>query len=298
MLYGIHRLLILDLTNSLDFERITEGWSTCGCFIWNQEFDLSYNKRNFYDFGPCMCLIVFGWQVKRGTPLIVAANRDEFYARPALPAHHWEDAPFIFAGKDLEGGGTWLGVSESDQGFRFAALTNVRAPALMKEDAPTRGLLVSNFLSSSVEPKAYVDELKKIDHLYNGFNLLVGDKSSLIWYSNFGHDNPLNGVPLLPGFYGVSNALLNTSWPKLTKASVQFEALVTENADMDQYFDMLSDTQTAPDDQLPETGVSYEWEKMLSAICIKSQDYGTRVSTYVEINHGIPPILHERIIHP
>ena len=245
-----------------------------------------------------MCLIVFGWQVKRGTPLIAAANRDEFYARPALPAHYWKDSPTVFAGRDLEGGGTWMGISKSDHGFKFAALTNVRAPSLMKDNAPTRGLLVSNYLSSSVEPSIYIEELKKNEHLYNGFNLLVGDENALIWYSNFGHENPMNGMPLKPGFYGVSNALLDTPWPKLTHAVSRFEKLVSQNSQEEHFFDMLSDTQMAPDDQLPDTGVSYEWEKMLSAICIRSKEYGTRVSTYVEIKQGVSPLLHERIIHP
>lgn len=230
--------------------------------------------------------------------MIVAANRDEFYARPALPAHNWQEFPAIFAGKDLEGGGTWMGISKVGKEFRFAALTNVRNPTLMKDNAPTRGLLVSNYLSSSIEPQAYIEELKKIEHLYNGFNLLVGNEDSLIWYSNFGHEHAMNGMSLKPGFYGVSNALLDTPWPKLTHAKNKFEQLVSHEAEEEHFFKMLADTQTAPDNQLPDTGVSYEWEKMLSAICIRSKEYGTRVSTYVEVTQGVPPLFHERIIHP
>ncbi|MBS7328735.1 MAG: NRDE family protein [Oxalobacter sp.] len=250
-----------------------------------------------------MCLIVFGWQVKADKPLIAASNRDEFYARPALPAHRWQDFPQIYAGRDLEGGGTWLGIAEDRQnnGYRFAALTNVRAPNQFRTDAPTRGLLVSGFLVSSFSPEVYIDSLKQKDHLYNGFNLLtgmVGTENTLVWYSNLGNDNPLNGKPLKPGFYGISNALLDTPWPKLLKTRKRFSELVDKDAGKDAYFEMLSDTQTVPDDQLPETGVPYEWEKLLSAVCIQSKDYGTRVSTLVEMYPDTPPLLQERIIHP
>ncbi len=246
-----------------------------------------------------MCLIVFGWQVKSGTPLVAASNRDEFYARPALPAHHWQDTPMIYAGRDLEGGGTWLGIAEDfrNKGYRFAALTNVRSPDQFRTDAPTRGLLVSDFLASTVSPETYIEALKPKASLYNGFNLLVGTERTLVWYSNLGQDHPMNGKPLEQGIYGISNALLDTPWPKLLKAREQFSELIRQDAQREDYFEMLSDTQTAPDNQLPDTGVSYEWEKLLSAICIQSKDYGTRVSTLVEIYNDMPPLLQERIIH-
>ena len=121
-----------------------------------------------------MCLIVFAWQIKPGVPLIAASNRDEFYARPAVPAHQWKDHPQIYAGRDLEGGGTWLGVAHEagKKGSRFAALTNVRAPHLMKENAPTRGLLVSDYLASNLTPEEYIREIRRESFHYNGFNLL------------------------------------------------------------------------------------------------------------------------------
>lgn len=250
-----------------------------------------------------MCLIVFGWQVKAEKPLIAASNRDEFYARPALAAHHWQDIPQIYAGRDLEGGGTWMGIAKDtqNQGYRFAALTNVRAPDQFRADAPTRGLLVSGFLASYESPENYIDALKLRDHLYNGFNLLIGTvgiEQKLIWYSNLGQGNPLNGKPLKPGIYGISNALLDTPWPKLLATRQRFSELVNQDAQKDAYFEMLSDTQTADDELLPETGVPYEWEKLLSAVCIQSKDYGTRVSTLVEMYPDAPPLLQERIIHP
>ena len=250
-----------------------------------------------------MCLIVFGWQVKPETPLVAASNRDEFYARPALPAHHWSDAPMVYAGRDMEAGGTWLGVAEDkeNKGYRFAALTNVRAPDQFRSEAPTRGLLVSGFLTGSVMPETYIESLKQKAALYNGFNLLigtVGTRNALVWHSNLGQNHPLNGKALQPGIYGISNALLDTPWPKLLKARRQFSNLLAQDARKEDYFEMLSDTQLVPDDQLPDTGVSYEWEKLLSAVCIQSKDYGTRVSTLVEMYNDMPPLLQERIIHP
>lgn len=247
-----------------------------------------------------MCLIVFAWQVKPNTPLIVASNRDEFYARPALPAHQWEDYPSIYAGKDLEGGGTWLGIVQgnAENSFRFAALTNVRNPSDIRENAPTRGTLVSHFLASTDSPADYIQKIRTSATDYNGFNLLVGDASSLIWFSNKGKNHPLNTTPLKPGIYGLSNALLDDPWPKVAKTKKRFTELLNQNAQENAYFEMLSDPKTAPDEQLPNTGISYEWEKRLSAVCIASNDYGTRVSTYVEMHQNKPSILHEHIIHP
>lgn len=245
-----------------------------------------------------MCLIVFAWQIKPGVPLIAASNRDEFYARPAMPAHQWKDHPQIYAGRDLEGGGTWLGVAhEADKkNSRFAALTNVRAPHLIKENAPTRGLLVSNYLASNLSPEEYIREIRRDSYRYNGFNLLVGDNHTLVWFSNFGMMNPQNGRPLKPGIYGLSNALLDDPWPKVTRTRAQFACLLGINAPEEAYFEMLADTTKAPDRLLPQTGVSYEWEKLLSSVRIESSDYGTRASTLVEMYNDEPPVLHERVI--
>ncbi len=245
-----------------------------------------------------MCLIVFAWQVMPGVPLIAASNRDEFYARPALPAHHWTDHPEIYAGRDLEGGGTWLGVAQTagKKGNRFGAVTNVRLPHLLKENAPTRGLLVSDYLTSNLTPEEYIRDIKRRAWRYNGFNLLIGDGDTLIWYSNVGLMNPQNGLPLEPGIYGLSNALLDDPWPKVVRTRAQFASLLAIDAPEEAYFDMLSDTTKAPDRLLPHTGVSYEWEKRLSAVCIDSPTYGTRASTLVEMYNDAPPVLHERVI--
>ena len=158
-----------------------------------------------------MCLIVFAWQVIPGMPLVAAANRDEFYERPAAPAAWWEDHPHVYAGRDLQGGGTWLGITRDG---RFAALTNIRAPSERRLDAPSRGRLVANYLTGQATAEEYVAELAAQDDVFNGFNLLVGDNEKVIWFSNRGQADVRNGQRLQPGIYGLSNGLLDAPWPR------------------------------------------------------------------------------------
>lgn len=238
-----------------------------------------------------MCLIVFAWHVIPDMPLIAAGDRDEFYDRPAKPADWWEDYPQIYAGRDLQGGGTWIGVTREG---RFAALTNIRAPSEMRDDAPSRGALVTNFLAGSMSPDEYVAELKTQQQEYNGFNLLIGDSKQLVWYSNRGDGDERNGKALGPGIYGLSNSLLDCAWPKVVRTKAQFASLLCQGAPEDAYFEMLTDTTCASDCRLPKTGVSIERERLLSAVCIESPDYGTRVSTLVKLNGGTQPVLIER----
>ena len=155
-----------------------------------------------------MCLIVFAWQLMPASPLVAAANRDEYYDRPAASAQWWEDHPQVYAGRDLQGGGTWMGVTKCS---RFAAITNVRAPSEFRCDAPSRGALVKNYLASEMTPQEYVEKIVSEPDPFNGYNLLIGNRDTLIWYSNRGQSYPLNGKPLQPGIYGLSNALLERS---------------------------------------------------------------------------------------
>jgi uncharacterized protein with NRDE domain len=228
-----------------------------------------------------MCLIVFAWQVIPGTPLLVAANRDEYYARPSQAAHWWPDRPDIYAGRDLAGGGTWAGIS---RGGRFAALTNIRAPGAWRPDAPSRGHLVSDFLAGSLPAPDHVAALAADAAAYNGYNLLVGDADTLVWSSNGNRDDARNGRPLAPGIYGLSNAGLDTPWPKVVRTKAQFASLVCQGAPSDAYFEMLGDTSQPGDRRLPDTGVGLEKERLLSAVLIESADYGTRVSTLIRID--------------
>ncbi|MDO8299963.1 NRDE family protein [Lacisediminimonas sp.] len=238
-----------------------------------------------------MCLIVFAWQVVPGAPLVAAANRDEYYERPASPAGWWEDQPEIYAGRDLQAGGTWIGITRSG---RFAALTNIRNPADKRSDAPSRGALTTDFLRGVTTAEHYVAQLREKADRYNGFNLLVGDRDQLVWYSNRGDDDLRNGRALAPGLYGLSNAQLDTPWPKVVRTKAQFASLLCQGATQDAYFDMLADTTIASDCRLPKTGVDIETERWLSPVLIRSASYGTRVSTIVTLRQDGSSALLER----
>lgn len=240
-----------------------------------------------------MCLIVFAWRIVPGMPLVAAANRDEYFQRPAAPAAWWSDHPNVYAGRDLQGGGTWMGITRES---RFSAITNVRSPSEKRVGAPTRGALVAGFLIGTASPRAYIDSIAPYAAGYNGFNLLVGDREHLVWYSNRARDDERNGKPLAPGIYGLSNASLDSPWPKVVRTKAQFASLLCQNAPEEAYFEMLADTARAPDNRLPDTGISLEWERALSAVCIESSGYGTRASCVVQLSCGQGAVLHERII--
>jgi len=242
-----------------------------------------------------MCLIVFAWQVIPGLPLLAAGNRDELHARPAAPAGWWDTHPQIYAGRDLLAGGTWMGVTRDG---KFAAITNVRAPSEMRADAPSRGALVADYLGGSMTPAEYIASIAPEAAAYNGFNLLIGDTQELRWFSNRAGEDTRNGQPLAPGIYGVSNALLDTPWPKVVRAKAQFSSLLCQCAPEETYFDMLSDTTTASDCRLPDTGVGLEKERLLSPICIVSPDYGTRISTLVKLPADGRATLTEKVPTP
>lgn len=247
-----------------------------------------------------MCLIVFAWHVVPGLPVIACANRDEFYDRPAAAAAAWPDAPQVIAGRDLQGGGSWMGLSlDGANGPRFAALTNIRGPEERRPDAPSRGALVSDFLQGELDAAQYVAQLAARPDLYNGYNLVLGDREALYWYSNRGGQDPRNGQPLERGrIYGISNGLLDAPWPKVLRTKAQFASLLCQGAPEDAYFEMLADTTRAPDVRLPETGMPIEVERMLSPVCIESPGYGTRTSTVVKLYQHAPPELHERVVQP
>ncbi|MES2739654.1 MAG: NRDE family protein [Pseudomonadota bacterium] len=244
-----------------------------------------------------MCLIVFAWKVIPGVHLVAAANRDEFYARAAAPAAPWPEHPHIFAGRDLKAGGSWMGIrTDSGPRGRFAAITNIRAPGERRAEAPSRGALVANYLAGSLSPRDYVAALIADNAPYNGYNLVLGDRDTLIWYSNRGQDDVRNGQPLPPGIYGISNALLDAPWPKVIRTKAQFASLLCQSAPDAAYFDMLADTTRAPDSRLPETGVPLDLERVLSAVCIESPEYGTRTSTVVKLYANAPGELHEVLL--
>jgi uncharacterized protein with NRDE domain len=235
-----------------------------------------------------MCLITFKWDPESDTPLTLCANRDEFYARPALPAHFWEEAPHVLAGKDVEAGGTWLGISKNG---RWAGLTNYRnfreAPL---PHALSRGKLVSDFLLGHAAPDQYAQQVSQQGHLYNGFNLLIGNKEA-VWYVS----NRLEGAQEVPpGLHALSNHLLNSNWPKMERAKQLFETA----QGLPEMLNMMQDEWRPADADLPDTGVSLEWERMLSSMFISSEKYGTRCSTAFSFNKQGQAQFIERQQHP
>lgn len=228
-----------------------------------------------------MCLIVFAWHVVPGLPLIAAANRDEFDARPSAPAQWWADFPEVYAGRDLDKAGTWMGVTRTG---RFAAVTNFRS-AEPSNDAPcSRGKLVADFLTGAMTSDVYLQQIEHSASDYNGFNLLFGDRHQLIWYSNRAQHDPRNGRPIQPGIYGQSNAHLDTPWPKVVRTKAEFASLLCQCASEEAFFEMLTDTRPTTDCRLPKTGLPIELERALSAVCIDTKGYGTRVSTVVQLD--------------
>lgn len=219
-----------------------------------------------------MCLILLAWKVHPRYSLVVAANRDEFFARPAASADFWPDAPNVLAGRDLQGGGTWLGVTRAG---RFAALTNYRDPQRVRADAPSRGELVARFLRGSDSPQEFAAWLETAASACNGFNLIYGDTKELHYFSNCG-DYPRR---LKAGIYGLSNHLLDTPWPKVAKGKSSLAQALQALPDDAPLMAMLRDDSLAADEELPRTGVSLEWERLLSAAFVRSPAYGTRSST-------------------
>ncbi len=225
-----------------------------------------------------MCLIVFSYRQHPRFPLLVAANRDEHYGRPTAAAHLWQDYPELLAGKDLEAGGTWLGITRSG---RFAAITNHRNPPNTPEQPRSRGLLTLDFLRGSTSPAAYLEQLTASGGDYAGFNLLVGDSSELCCYSN------IEGAVqrLSPGTYGLSNALLDTPWPKVERSKEALTALLAyDEPDLKQLQSTVSCRDIESDNTLPDTGVGVEFERLLSPQFIVSADYGTRATTCLKVD--------------
>lgn len=220
-----------------------------------------------------MCTILFAHQIYAQRPLLVLANRDEFYSRPTGPAAEWPEMPGMIAGRDLASGGTWFGARDT----RWASVTNVREGKRTQDNHhKSRGWLVLDYLQGRLHPCDYLQQIKATEDIFAGYNLLLGDGHEL-WYASNRRAEPKH---LEPGLYGLSNALLDTPWPKVVRGKAALEGLVSSTSfDREAAFALLADTTLAPDADLPDTGVPYEWEKALSATFISTPDYGTRCST-------------------
>ncbi|MGB5254760.1 MAG: NRDE family protein [Sedimenticolaceae bacterium] len=221
-----------------------------------------------------MCLILIAWRVHPRYPLIVAANRDEFYARPTLPAQRWPGASGMIAGKDLEAGGSWMGV---DAAGRFAAVTNFRELEQGPADARSRGELVTDYLLGDASPESYLAELVERANRYRGYNLLLTDGGKLYCASNRGA--PIRHLP--PGLHGVSNGPLDSDWPKVKRGrQLLAKAVDRTEPSPKQIFELLCDRTQPVDEMLPDTGVGLECERLLGTIAIDGaiagRHYGTR----------------------
>lgn len=240
-----------------------------------------------------MCLIAFAWNVHPDFPLLLIANRDEFHARPAAPLARWTDAPGVLAGRDLQERGTWLGAAS---GSRFAAVTNVRAADASQRLPRSRGALVSEYLSGSTEPARFAHALQPTAAQYGGFNLLLLDHAGLHYVSNrpvFKHH------PVAPGLHALSNAKLDSPWPKATAARAAMGAwLARDLADEETLFAAMSNPARAADADLPDTGVGLETERLLSSAFIRTPGYGTRCTTLVKLDRDGHARLRERRFDP
>ena len=215
-----------------------------------------------------MCLILIAYRLTSEQPLVVAANRDEFYARPSAPAHWWDDAPEVLAGRDLQAGGTWLGVQAKG---RFAAVTNFTDP-----DRPpppcSRGALVADFLRGAQSSLDYAGSIQ--GEQYQGFNLLLWDGGTLACASNRGATQTLE-----PGCYALTNAEFGARWPKAVDGVARLRHSVRKGSDLDALIALLRHDQLPEGDARPPR--SETAESRATPCFIRGDAYGTRASTAV-----------------
>jgi uncharacterized protein with NRDE domain len=231
-----------------------------------------------------MCLLVLAWRTHPLHRLVVAANRDEFHARPASPLAPWPEIAGIVGGRDLQAGGAWFAIGDAQ---RLGIVTNFREFGRQRRTAPSRGGLIPSYLSGTLPPGDFLQGLEADAQGYSGFNLLLADRDTL-WYASNRADQFARELP--PGIYGLSNEFLDTPWPKLVRVRAHFEALLqsAESADPDalatSLFAMLADRETAPPDTLPPGDLTPEWARKLSAPFVLDTSYGTRCSTVLTIS--------------
>ena len=248
-----------------------------------------------------MCLILFAWKAHPNYPLIVCANRDESYSRPSRQAQFWPEQPQLLGGKDMEAGGTWLGITK---GGRFAAITNYRDFNNPETGTLSRGHLVKDYLLSEQSPADYMQSLATKAKQYHGFNLLVGDQHDLYYYSNRSDET----IKIEPGVHGLSNHLFNTPWPKVSIGKQDLSQCLSQEINEKNLMPVLLNKTQPSDEKLPDTGVGLEAERFLSTGFIASENYGTRASTllwidsannviFVEQNYGPHGAKEEKVAH-
>jgi len=231
-----------------------------------------------------MCLAVVAWQTHPDYPLVLAANRDEFYTRSTRPASWWGQSVALLAGRDEEAGGTWLGITRAG---RVALLTNVRAPSERNPHAPSRGALAVGALQNAQPAAEWLRAQAPRMDTYNGFNLLVAEPTAsgrgvqrLVYFTNRRRHGPR---VLAPGIYGLSNAFLDTPWPKVVRAVGAFACTLASRVDPDRLLTLMADRRSVHDSELPSTGVPLDWERALAPIQIRAHGYGTRSTTVITV---------------
>ncbi|HEX4895988.1 MAG TPA: NRDE family protein [Solimonas sp.] len=240
-----------------------------------------------------MCLIAVALDAHPRYRLVLAANRDEFHARPAAPASWWDDAPQIFGGRDLQQHGSWLAINRAGH---WAAITNVRRMVPPDPQAPSRGALVADYLRGTQSAVDYARVLQARPQRHAGYNLLLGDRAHVVYSSNT--PQPAHRT-LSPGVHAVSNASLDTPWPKLLRLRQALADWCAAGQDeFAPLFHALSDTRSAADAELPDTGVGLEMERFLAPPFIYGERYGTRCCTVLALDHDGRGLFHERRFGP
>lgn len=226
-----------------------------------------------------MCLVLFAYQPDSLRPLVVAANRDEFYARPAQSAHYWDtgDTAHLLAGRDMSAGGTWLGVSTRG---RFATVTNFAEDVPDEEVPQSRGELVTAFLNSTASANEFAHHIHGPD--YRGYNLLLWDAHELVYTSNRGTTQNLGA-----GIYGLANAELGATWPKVTCGVAGLSRICGERPTAAQLITLLADEHQPPDETLPHRGRPLDLERRVAPCFIRGDEYGTRASTAVIVENSV-----------
>lgn len=238
-----------------------------------------------------MCTILFSWKQQKKYPLILIANRDEFYERETAAASWWKDHPEILAGRDLKAGGTWMGINKNG---RFAAITNYRKLPIEKEYPTSRGDLVKDFLVGNSDPSHYLEFLQNNGNDFEGFSLLFGNQNELYCFSNRGSSEKLDS-----NLYGLSNHLLDTPWKKVIKGKEKLHSEIKNGKwDKETLFEILKEEEKAMDSELPETGLDIERERLVSSIFIQSENYGTRISSILTVDKFGNVEFHERSFNP
>ena len=240
-----------------------------------------------------MCLVALAWNVHPRWRLLLAGNRDEFHARPTAPLAHWAASPALMAGQDLQSGGTWAGV---DAAGRVAVVTNVRDPAIQVPGAPSRGQLAAGFLQSTDSADHRATGLLVAAEVFAPFNLLLADANVCVYVSNY--PTPRR-TTLAPGVHALSNGDLDEPWPKTMALRERLAAwIAADHDDVGPLWAALADETSAPDADLPDTGVGVELERLLSPAFLRGDRYGTRASSLIAIDHAGHGWISERRFGP